>query len=133
MAAVAALSLTPLLLETRPVDFVPHMRRCFAVGSKLLVVLAAVLTIAICSFREGAGAGRRNIALFLLAGLMTAWHWIAVDARGPAPGRPASIEVWQRRMYKDILSANPKIPPESLRIPHVYRPLPYGFVRVSNG
>lgn len=130
LAAVAVLSLGPLLLEPRPVDFVaPYALPLLQWGSKLLVVLAAALVVGICSRREGPRAGWRNLVLLLLAGLMTAWHWVAVDARGPSPRRPATVEVWQRRLYTDILSCGPDVASEQFRIPHVYRSLPYGFVR----
>lgn len=142
MAAVAVLSLAPLLLETRPVDFVPPSQSLLNGAGKLLIVAMVALAVAGCSLLEGRRAGWRNLGLFLLAGLMTLWHWAAVDARQKEMFRTTTVngvrhherlrvpvEPWQRRLYLDILSCRPDTPPERFRIPHVYRSLPYGFVR----
>jgi hypothetical protein len=119
LAAVAILSLLPLLAEPLPVDFVPAYASPLAAwGSKAVVVLAMLLAIGLCAWVEQ----RREPSSFPLAllflvaaGLMTAWHWHWPDSN-------PYLATWQKEMYLDILN-------HRREAPHQYRPLPYGFTR----
>jgi len=122
---VALVSLPPLLLEPRPVGFLPPYASALAAwGSKALVVL---LLGAVVVVRARADAGRErpawllNLAFVGLAGLLTACHWVEVD-RGEYNVR------WQRDKYLKIFNhEGDELSP--LGAPHNFRPLPYGFAR----
>ena len=69
----------------------------------------------------GSAAGKRALGFAVLAGLLTAVHWLMVDQRPEA-------SQWQRQLYLDILNHTAESPGQ-LRVPHQFRPLPYGFTR----
>jgi hypothetical protein len=119
LALIALLSIPPLLLEARPIDWISTPAVPLA---RTLVAVVIVATLALRAWVDRArepGIVLQTLGFVLLAGAMTAWHVHRVD-------RPN--EAWQRQLYLDILDhtgdeAGP------LRVPHQFRPLPYGFVR----
>jgi hypothetical protein len=119
LSLVAALSLTPLLVERGSADWVaPYASGAGAWAGKGAVLLAMLAAVAVRAWADGA-TERRPLPLPLLfaglAGLMTACHWWGLD-RLPWLGE------WQRGMYHDILN-------HTASVPHQFRALPYGFVR----
>lgn len=141
LVAIAVLSLGPLVLEPRPVGFVPPFATpLMRWGFKFFVAAIAAWTVILCTRLEGRGAGWRNFTLLLLAGFLAMWHLYAVDTRRTEVNFSVYVEEWQRLMYLDILdgwdlqwintdTGLHRRARESLNIPHVYRSLPYGFVR----
>ncbi|HEY1861895.1 MAG TPA: hypothetical protein VGG61_16155 [Gemmataceae bacterium] len=119
---IAIAGLAPLLLESRPIEFIPPYVTDFA--QTVTKVVAAVLLCIPLAVRDWVDRRAEPRAAFLtsvfliLAGLMTWWHAYAVDAEHGD---------WQRQLYWDILSQSGD--DKGLRIPHQFRPLPYGFVR----
>jgi hypothetical protein len=118
------LSVLPLLIEHVPVDYVPPYRSA-GVGLCIKAILLAGLAFLvgwsawINKFNDSWLAALLPV---FLAGLITGAHWIIVDQN-------AERAAWQRELYLDILNHRPE-PSGELRVPHQYRPLPYGFVRV---
>lgn len=143
LVLVAALSLSPLLLEAVPVQFAAPFGDTWAQwGAKGLVILLMLSAVAVRSWadrRDQAHAALLNAGLFVLAGLLTAWHWHAVDSRWQlvyekrdhqlVPARNYFQETWQRTTYQMILNHGTKWPKGNSSAPHCYRPLPYGFTR----
>jgi hypothetical protein len=125
LSLVAVLGLAPLLLERGPVDFLPpYASPALGVAARagvLLLLLFAVGVRARADEREETGGGRVTLLLAVLAVGFTAWHWLAVD-RHPA------AEAWQRGRYLSVLGHEAGTP--EMDIPHVFRPLPYGFTRL---
>ncbi len=122
LTCVAAASLIPLGFEARPIDWIlPYPTEFGRNAAKAIAVLLLVLPLAVRDFfdRETEPLAVSLTSGFLvLAGLATAWHGYHVDrAWGD----------WQRTLYMDILNQTPD--DNGLRIPHQFRPLPYGFVR----
>jgi hypothetical protein len=123
LALVGAASLIPFVLEARPLDWIPPYATQFdRNAAKALAVLLLVLPLAVRDFfdRETEPLAVSLTSGFLvLAGLATAWHAYYVDRFNAE---------WQRTLYLDIL--NQTGDENGLRIPHQFRPLPYGFVRM---
>jgi hypothetical protein len=123
LALVGAASLMPLVFEARPVDWIAPYATPFDRGfAKAVAVLLLVLPLAVRDFfdRETEPLAVSLTSGFLvLAGLAIACHAYYVD-RFHAD--------WQRTLYLDILNQTPD--ENGLRIPHQFRPLPYGFVRM---
>src|SRR6516225_8525724 len=122
LALVAVLSVVPLLLGRGGVGFVaPYSLTGAAWASKAVVVLAMLLAVALrvqVDRAEESWAGCLALLCMSLAGYMTARHWEEVDVyyQDLASG-------WsQTRHYLDFLG-------HRLEAPHLYRPLPYGFIR----
>ena len=112
LGLTALLSIGPLLLEPRPVSFIPgpsELGRVFVA----LALLIAVAWRARADQLRGDSAWLTMVFALLAAG-MTAVHWFMVDVRH---------EEWQREYYLRILN-------HSADAPHNYRPLPYGFTRL---
>jgi hypothetical protein len=120
---LAALCILPLLAERRPVDFVPAYKSILAAGlAKLAVVSCMGLAIGLAIRWSGASESWKVPCLFVVfAALVVACHWLVVD-------RMANLADWQRTLYLDILNHAPEADGK-LRVPHQFRPLPYGFVR----
>lgn len=120
---LAVVSLAPLLAERLPVTFASaHASPALDWGSKTAVLLCMALTIGVrawCDRRSEPWSVGHAGAFTLLAGLLTAWHWYAVDL---------AHEDWQRTLYRDILNHQPEAGGQ-LRAPHQFRALPYGFTR----
>jgi hypothetical protein len=64
----------------------------------------------------------------VLAALLTAIHYLIVDRQTLDPGRFSFVLDWQRGNYLAVLSGT-RAGPGISYVPHVYRPLPYGFTR----
>jgi hypothetical protein len=116
---VAALSVPPLLLERPEVTAVEeYSSPIIAWGSRAVVLAAmfAVIRVAVWSASSGdPWAIWAELPLVVLAGLMTAFHWQHLDGD---PDRAA----WQLDMYFKIFN-------HTQEPPHLFRALPYGFVR----
>jgi hypothetical protein len=125
LGLVAVLSLAPLLFERLPADAVPPYASAVAAwGSKaavVVVMLAAVAWRAAADRRDEPHAFALAGLFVTLAGLMTACHWYVID-------RPPHLEAWQFGLYGDVLNHRLE-DGVRYRIPHQFRPLPYGFVR----
>jgi hypothetical protein len=120
LGLLAALTLGPLLLEPRPVDFLPPYSSAIetAVGAAFVLLLMG-LALAVRSRLDRPSEPRaaRNIALFAgLAALLTLLHWVEVDHQ-------PKLERWQREHYVKLFN-------HELEAPHNFRPLPYGFARL---
>jgi hypothetical protein len=121
-AALALAALAPLMLESAPVEFLPAYGAAAAWTSKLVVAGALLGVIALAwALHRFEPVGWFNVALLAAAGAMTACHWLRIDSRSLPDHTP--IEQWQRQLYLDILN-------HTATPPHLYRPLPYGFVRL---
>ena len=137
LSLVAVLSLGPLLLEPKPIQFVaPHSIAAVRWAAKGIVVALMILAIVVAnraprtSDRERGGRiGLRNLALALLAGLMTLWHLFAVDTRRTEVRPDVHVWEWQRDLYLHILNGKAQDVVSAPLAPHGYRPLPYGFTR----
>jgi hypothetical protein len=133
---VAALSLGPLLLEARPIRFEPAQLSHGANWSARVVVLAAMMLGIGLAIRRGC---EYEPSLWLVAGgmaltaaLLTACHWYTVECRyaGTESQRDYFQADWQRKLYLGILNREKAdLGGQAYTIPHLYRPLPYGFVR----
>src|ERR1700687_2989892 len=121
---IAVVGLIPLCFEKRPVEFIPAYNTSFAqTATKVLVVVLLCLPLAVRDWvdRNTEPKAAYLTSLFLVvAGLMTWFHGYQVDS-------DAYNADWQRQLYWDILNLHPD--KNGLRIPHQFRPLPYGFVR----
>jgi len=119
-------------MEPAPVAFVgPYTPAAAAAGKAAVLLLmgVAVWVRARLDRREGRHAGLLTVGLVLLAGAMTAWHWFAVDARYNAARGGFYVEQWQRDLYLSILNHRHEDAAGWSQVPHIYRPLPYGFTR----
>ena len=119
---MAAVSIFPLCVGARPIQwYAPYSSENLGWAMKGLVVFLLLIPIAV---REGFDRETEPQAVsltslfLLLSGLMTACNGWLVDWNN---------ESWQRQLYLDIF--NHGTDQSGLRIPHQYRPLPYGFVR----
>jgi hypothetical protein len=123
LTLVAAASLMPLYVEARPVVWIlPYATDFERNAAKAIAVLLLVLPLAVRDFfdREREPLAVSLTSGFLaLAALMTAFHAYHVDRLNGD---------WQPTLYMDILNQTPD--ENGLRIPHQFRPLPYGFVRM---
>jgi hypothetical protein len=125
---VAVLSIAPLVviaaaqsLRDEPaVGFLePSSSPLVAWGSKASIIVLMGLAIGLRTWADREDEPRPVLlCLFLvgLAGGMVAFHWWRVDYW---------CEAWQRDLYLKILNLDPKA-----GAPHMYRALPYGFVRL---
>jgi hypothetical protein len=114
LALTALLSIAPLVLESRPVDFLPtpsDLGRVFVATA----LLSAVAVRAWLDQRSGESAWW-TMAFALLAAAMTVVHWFMVDVHPLAAN-------WQRDYYLNVLNL-------VADAPHNYRPLPNGFTRL---
>jgi hypothetical protein len=119
---IAALALPPLLLEPLPVDFIKRDSAALDWSGKWLVWVAMLASLVLWTrrIRHNEPRAADLVVLFaVLAAAMTAIHQHIVDV---------VHEGWQRTMYLDILNHTGD-DFGSLRIPHAFRPLPYGFTR----
>ncbi len=138
MVAIAA---ADLLLESRPMHFIHVSHRTDLTAAKLRVAFLLLLSAGLGLWVDRGALKypfRIGCVLAVLAILMAVVHVATVDTRTIKgvrliEGRPQVvvnpyIENWQRKLYMDILNAWPEPARES--VPHIYRPLPYGFTRV---
>jgi hypothetical protein len=120
LGLLAILTIGPLLLEPRPVDFLPPYSSAVMTGlgmACVLMLMAQALTIRARLDGLSEPHPYRNIALFAaLAAVLTLLHWIEVDQH-LVPMQ------WQRELYVGLFN-------HTFEAPHNYRPLPYGFARL---
>ena len=116
LMALALATLLPLIFEQLPVHFltppavVQWFNKCL-----VLLCLGAILACRWGFDRLGGRAdGRLTLILVAAAGIMTACHWFMIDSQ-PIPA------AWQPELYLGLLN-------HTCTPPHLYRPLPYGFV-----
>ena len=120
---LAVLCILPLLVERGPVVFVhPYRSTAVAWLARIAVVAGMALTIGLSAWWNRARESWKvSCLLAAVAAFMAGWHWFFVDSQ-------AHLAAWQRRLYLDILNQWPDDSGQ-LRVPHQFRPLPYGFVR----
>ncbi len=125
LTLIAAMSCGPLLLEQRPVVFLPPLAQSWGVRATVLVLMAGVLVVgAVCS-----RTGWRMVLFALLAALMVFVHFRLVETAPRRGGYRGQILDLQRYWYHHILNG-PRLDIVGERFaPHDFRPLPYGFVR----
>jgi hypothetical protein len=134
LVLIGVLSAAPLLLEKRPVSFLdPYKSPAEAWGSKGLVILLMALVVGFRAWLDVRLDPKQGAAAFgvllLLATAMTVFHWNLVDQR-QIVGRPWPVRKWQEIQYLAVL--NGEIHSQDgawSTVPHVFRPLPYGFTR----
>jgi hypothetical protein len=135
-AAVAAVSVAPFFFDPHPTRLAPRQGPGLALFTSGSVVLGMLGTIALRAW----GDRRRErhplllSALFLVLALaLTAYHWHTID-QGWFEVREGLRKVrffhvnWQRALYAAVLNHWPEKHGENW-VPHIYRPLPYGFTR----
>jgi hypothetical protein len=122
---VALVALLPLLVEPRPIGFLPAPSSVLAAcGSKAIIALLMALAVGVGAWMDhGREARPWRLALLFagLAALLTACHWVEVD-RSPMKAQ------WQRDLYLKVFNHEGD-PENPFGAPHNFRPLPYGFVR----
>src|SRR5262249_59819653 len=134
-------------LEPGPVRYIGLLPTASVTGPKVWVVLALLLPIGLWLWADRRALRRPALvgcALLVLAGAMTAMHVFVVDkayvtitppTTGGAKSPPQIIPysgIWQRYLYLAVFNNGtepyPGLP--AATIPHIYRPLPYGFTRL---
>jgi hypothetical protein len=131
---VGVVSAAPLLLEKRPVNFLEACKSpAEAWGTKGLVILLMAGAVGFRAWLDARLDPRQGAAAFavlvLLATAMTIFHWNLVDQR-QIVGRSRPVRKWQEIQYLAVL--NGEIHSQDgawSTVPHVFRPLPYGFTR----
>ena len=119
LTALTAATVVPLLVEPPPVAFLPPRDAVWQWTAKLFVMGVLLLVIAGRWFLAGRpheAEGPLTLLFLAAAGAMTACHWLLVDSQDYAAQ-------WQRDLYLGILN-------HTYTPPHLYRPLPYGLVRL---
>lgn len=115
-------------MERRPIDFVsPYVSQLARLGRITLVVaimFGIVLWRAALDRARDPAATLRAVVFMVLAALLTATHFIIVERQTFYPERLPYVLEWQLRDYQAVLNAT-----LGGHVPHVYRPLPYGFTR----
>jgi hypothetical protein len=140
---VAAVASAPLLLERRPVSYIGLFPTPTLTRPKACVALALLLPIGLWLWADRRALRRpilAGCALVLLAGLMTGVHAVEVDQAyftvpTSANGRPNTQIVpyardWQLYLYLAVFNNWTEPYRGGGTLPHIYRPLPYGFTRV---
>lgn len=116
LSLLAALTLGPLLLEPRPVDFLEGPSSPTGIALVLGLMALALRTRAWLDRATEPRAGRVVARLAALAALLTLLH--------AALEMPlANVMQWQRQLYLGVFNGG-------FEAPHPYRPLPYGFTRL---
>jgi hypothetical protein len=134
LGMVAVLSIGPLVLVKRPVELTSLDNRLIGFESRPFILAAMWLVIVYRAWldrRWGLHALLINVSLGALAVAMSGWHWCAVDTAlevQPNGSLKPITEAWQHQVYMHVLSRQPTWGNHSF-VPHVYRPLPYGFAR----
>jgi hypothetical protein len=143
LVPVALVSLGPLLLTRRPVDFVPGSPGGHLSPAKLLAIFLLLVPVVLGVWADRTALRRpllAGCAFLVLAGVMTALHVYIVDRRttmvytveaGQPVGRPFPVGWdWQRYLYLALFNGKTEgYQGNGTMVPHVYRPLPYGFTR----
>jgi hypothetical protein len=137
---VTLVALAPLFFSSRPMRFIASYPPSLADLGKVAVVFSMGLTIGLGAMYERPRLRTlgRSLILVVLAGFMTLWHWRNVDSEQrhlPNPYAPEGYTVfsvrdhWQRPLYLAVLNQQTERQPGLSPVPHVFRPLPYGFTR----
>jgi hypothetical protein len=135
LVLVALLSLYPLFWDPHPTKLAPQQPPIAALLTKGSVLLALALVVTLRAWGDRSAERRSGLlnALFvLLAVVLTAYHWYAVDCgyeevkEGGKLVRYYNVN-WQRALYA-VLNHRVESHGE-VWIPQVFRPLPYGFTR----
>jgi hypothetical protein len=125
-------SLGPLLGQRLPANFVqPFGNELVRIGCQTLacgLLLGIILAQATLEQRVDRGALGRAAILLLLSSILTATHYFIVDRQVPGLHPVENVRSWQEGNYLAVLNHTSETPITSY-VPHVYRPLPYGFVR----
>jgi hypothetical protein len=135
LALVAALSLAPLFLgrgAVQPVGRPLLGSRGIGEAVVLLGMGLAIFVRTMADRRHGPYAVLLNIGFILVAAAATACHWCVVDTRYQiVNGERDYFQVqWQSDLYYALLSGEKKdLGGGQYTVPHMYRPLPYGFTR----
>jgi hypothetical protein len=133
---VATLSVLPFFLDPSPGRFAPRQTGWVAALTKGSVVLGMVLAVGLRAradrSRERHAVGL-NVTFVLLAVALTVCHWLLIDRGGFTVSEGRQLVRyenvnWQRGLYLAVLTHRTELFGECW-IPHVYRPLPYGFTR----
>jgi hypothetical protein len=116
---VAALTIPPLLLDrppVGPVDAFASPEVAWTAKAAVVVLMCGAIRVAVwATSPDDPWAIWAELPLAVLAGLMAAFHWYHLDSDG-------SLGTWQRDMYFKIFN-------HTQEPPHIFRALPYGFVR----
>jgi hypothetical protein len=117
---LAAVTVGPLLAESRPVDFLPPYPSGLQTAAAAAAVLGCMaLALGVRAWLDGRrepGAVGNTLLFAALAAAMTACHWAIVDSD------PVRLH-GQRRLYVELFN-------HTCGAPHQYRPLPYGVARL---
>jgi hypothetical protein len=135
LGMVAILSIGPLVLVKRPVELISPDNRLIGFESRPLILAAMWMVIACRAWLDRQSglfhAFVINVGLGGAAIAMAGWHWHAVDTAlelQPNGSLRPTTAAWQHQVYMHVLSRQPRWGNHSF-VPHVYRPLPYGFAR----
>jgi hypothetical protein len=135
LSIVAILSIGPLILGKRPVQLTSLDNRLLGFESRPFILAMMWLVIVYRAWldrRTGLlQALSINVCLGGAAIAVAGWHWYAIDSAFHAEpnGSLTPNEGGQKQLFEHILNREPKQGTFTL-VPHVYRPLPYGFVRL---
>jgi hypothetical protein len=139
LSLVATVGLAPLVFSHRTgggLTWVAHYHEGWQEWLAKVFVIAGMAASLIVRARADLQidhhAGRTMTLLTIVAAAMTIYHWITVDTAIEKMPNPRSqsgyvearLSDWQRALYVDVLNGH-----KESAIPHVFRPLPYGFVR----
>ncbi len=134
LGLTAILSICPLVLLKRPVEPISPDNRLIGFESRPFI-LAAMWLVIVCRACLDRRLGLLHALLINVclggAAIATAdWHWYAVDSafKVEPNGSLTPNEGGQRQLYQHVLDREAKEGNYSF-VPHVYRPLPYGFAR----
>jgi hypothetical protein len=134
LTQIAVISLGPLLFESYPRRFLGHWPPLTALLTKLIVVLPLMAAIGIGAWVDrtrGRGGFFLASAFMLVAAMLTTCHWLLVEGHyRQTDHRNYYVLNWQRDLYLAVLNgSSTRLADGSYTVPHVYRPLPYGFTR----
>jgi len=124
LCLIAIIGLAPLMQPHRAGQetWVTHYHEGWQEWLAKVIVIAGMTVSLLVRVRADRPIDRhagRTMTLFtIVAAAMTIYHWITVDTA------VKSTSEWQRALYLDVLNGQ-----KESAIPHVFRPLPYGFVR----
>lgn len=135
LTLVGALSLAPFFLGRSAVQPVGTP----LLGSREIGEAVVLLGMGLAIFvriradrRRESHAALLNLGFVLIAAAATAWHWYVVDTRYQiVDGERDYFQAkWQSDLYYALLNGEQKdLGAGQYTVPHLYRPLPYGFTR----
>ena len=136
LAFVATISIAPFFFDPHPAKLAAAQESAIAWLTKGAVFCVFALIIGLRAWLDRRTEGRPlllNSVFCLIAVGLTAYHYWDVDRgwfeekENGKPVRYYNVN-WQRALYGAVLNHRPESHGESW-IPHIYRPLPYGFTR----